>query len=134
MARVIGQCIYTRKSAMKHGRRFKALALIALPGLLLLAAYPRTAAVVARQNPSGANVRIAEGQRLIHDLLKTDSLYQRTVPARQGEVERRTRYHDAARYQRASPHAGELPRRIFDRRNNGVSRRNPEQTIRADRN
>src|SRR5258707_7263793 len=80
------------------------------------------------------NVRIAEGQRFIHDLLKADSLHQRTVPARQSEGERATRHHDAARYQRASPHAGKLARRIFDRRNQGVSRRNTEQTTRADRN
>src|SRR5262245_7749537 len=59
MARVIGQYSSTRKAAMKHGRRFKALALAAIPGLLLLAAYPRTSAVVARQNPPAANVRIA---------------------------------------------------------------------------
>jgi hypothetical protein len=59
MARVTGQYNSTRKFAMKHGRGFKALALAALPGLLLLTAYQRTAAVVARQNPPGANVRIA---------------------------------------------------------------------------
>jgi hypothetical protein len=44
---------------MKHGRRFKTLALAALPALLLLAFYPQAAAVVAGQNPSVANVRIA---------------------------------------------------------------------------
>jgi hypothetical protein len=59
MARVTGQYNSTRKFAMKHGRRFMALALAALPGLLLLTAYPRTAAVVAQQNPPVAKVHIA---------------------------------------------------------------------------
>jgi hypothetical protein len=48
-----------RKSTFKHGRRFKPLALAALPGLLLLSAYPQTAPVVARQDPPGAKTQIA---------------------------------------------------------------------------
>ncbi|HEU0184968.1 MAG TPA: hypothetical protein VFS27_06610 [Blastocatellia bacterium] len=48
-----------RKSTFKHGRRFKPLALAALPGLLLLSAYPQTTSVVARQDPPGAKTQIA---------------------------------------------------------------------------
>jgi hypothetical protein len=59
MARVTGQYNYTRNGAMKHRRRFRALALAALPALLLLMAYPQTAAVVAQQNPPVAKVHIA---------------------------------------------------------------------------
>jgi hypothetical protein len=59
MARVIGECKSTRRGAIKHGRRFKALALVALPGVLLLTASPQTVAVVARQNPPVAKVHIA---------------------------------------------------------------------------
>jgi hypothetical protein len=59
MSRVIGQCNSTRKSTLKHGRRFKSLALAASAGLLLICAYPRTVAVVARQDPPREKAQIA---------------------------------------------------------------------------
>jgi hypothetical protein len=52
MSRVIGQWDFTRKPALRPGRRFDAPSLAAFLGLLILAAYPQTAFAVAPQEPA----------------------------------------------------------------------------------
>lgn len=60
MSRVIGQCNFMRKSALKLRQRFKTLALGASLGLPLLTAYPQTVSDVAPQEPPpGAKAQVA---------------------------------------------------------------------------
>jgi hypothetical protein len=63
MSRVIGRCNSMRKSALKLRQRVKTLALVALLGALLLAAYPLTVSVIAQQGPQGAKAPVVYAAR-----------------------------------------------------------------------